>query len=275
LTYWHAEQASSSTRRAAAVLLTEPADRALTLRDIEAQYFGLVLRTEHLGEHLGKEPETVAYTGACRAITNRIPQWRAAVLSGMVAGGLTSALDTDAGAVVIWSLATDGSARVDRAEPEPVTRFRAGAWEIVFDAGLMRRINRMRDARLPAETGGILFGLVDIPANRIHLVDASPAPTDSDEQPTGFVRGVAGVEDLMDRVRQRTGGQVRYVGEWHSHPPRSSARPSTVDGMQIDWLAALMGIDSIPALMVIAAEHEAAVIFANERAEAVPHRRAA
>ncbi|MEP9347821.1 ThiF family adenylyltransferase [Xanthobacter sp. KR7-225] len=259
----------------AAVLLAEPADRALTLRDLEAQYLGLVLRTEHLGEHLGKEPETIAYTGACRAITNRIPQSRAAVLSGLVAGGLTGALDTDAGAITIWSLAPDGSVRVDRATPEPVTRFRAGEWEIAFDAGLMRRIHRMRDARLPTETGGILFGLVDIPAKRIHLVDASPAPPDSDEQPTGFVRGVAGVEELMDRVRQRTGGQVRYVGEWHSHPPRSSARPSTTDGRQIDWLAALMGIDSMPALMVIAAEREAAVIFANERAEAIPHRHAA
>jgi hypothetical protein len=51
----------------AAVLLAEPADRALTLRDLEAQYLGVVLRTERLAEHLGKQAETVGYTGACRA----------------------------------------------------------------------------------------------------------------------------------------------------------------------------------------------------------------
>ena len=71
----------------------------------------------------------------------------------------------------------------------------------------------MRKARLPAETGGLLLGLVDIPAKRIHLVDASPAPPDSVEQHSEFVRGVEGVDELMDSVRQRTAGQVRYIGE--------------------------------------------------------------
>jgi hypothetical protein len=94
-----------------------------------------------------------------------------------------------------------------------------------------------------AETGGILFGLVAVPAKRIHLVDATPAPPDSHEELVGFVRGVAGVSAIMDEVRLRTIGQVRYVGEWHSHPPRSSARLSAVDGVQTDWLAALMDMD--------------------------------
>jgi hypothetical protein len=43
-----------------------------------------------------------------------------------------------------------------------------------------------------------------------------------------------------------------------------------VDGQQIDWLAALMGMDSMPALMVIAAEHELAVIFADQQAVPLP-----
>jgi hypothetical protein len=117
-----------------------------------------------------------------------------------------------------------------------------------------------------------VFGLVDIPAKRIHLVHASAAPSDSEERPASFVRGVSGVDELMDSVRLRTAGQVRYVGEWHSHPPRASARPSAVDRQQIDWLAALMGMDSMPALMVIAAGRELAVIFADQ--QAVPQPRA-
>jgi integrative and conjugative element protein (TIGR02256 family) len=139
----------------------------------------------------------------------------------------------------------------------------------------LRRIYEMREARVPLETGGILFGLVDIPAKRIHLVHASPAPPDSIEKLSEFVRGVEGVEELIESVRQRTAGQVRYVGEWHSHPPRASARPSATDGRQIDWLAALMGMDSMPALMLIAAERELAVVFARERAERLPQDRAA
>ncbi|MCW8087711.1 ThiF family adenylyltransferase [Sabulicella glaciei] len=253
-----------------AVLLAEPADRALTLRDLEAQYHGLVLRTERLADHLGQPAETVAYTGACRAITNRIPQSRASILSGLAGSGLAAAIDSEAAVVCIWSLTPDGGVTVDTTAPQTVTRFRAGEWEIAFDAGLVARLHEMRDARLPSETGGVLFGIVDIPAKHIHIVEASAAPPDSTEQPGSFVRGVAGVEEMMESVRRRTAGQVRYVGEWHSHPPRSSARPSAVDGEQIDWLAALMGMDSMPALMVIAAERELAVIFADQHAEPLP-----
>jgi hypothetical protein len=254
----------------AAVLLAEPKDRSLTLRDVEAQYHGLVLRTERLGDHLGKQADTVAYTGACRAVTNRIPQWRAAVLSGLAAAGFANAADTDAAAITIWTIAPNGEVTVDTTAPEPVMRFQADSWQIAIDSGLVRRIHRMRDSRVPCETGGILLGLVDIPAKRIHLVDASPAPPDSVEEPGSFVRGVVGVPDLIGSVRRRTADQVRYVGEWHSHPPRSPARPSVIDGQQLDWLAALMGMDSMPALMLIAAEHELAVIFANQQADPLP-----
>lgn len=259
----------------AAVLLAEPADRALTLRDLEAQYLGLILRQEGLHDHLGTAAETIAYTGACRAITNRIPETRAAVLSGLAAAGLASAADTDEGAIAVWSLTADGGVRVDRAEVEPVTLFQAGAWQIALDAGLLRRFHELRAARLPAETGGVLYGLVDIPAKRIHLVDASAAPPDSTEAAGEFVRGVSGLAELLDDVRRRTAGQVRYVGEWHSHPPRASARPSAIDGVQIDWLASLMEMDSMPALMVIAADAETAVIFADQKAEPLSRPRAA
>lgn len=259
----------------AAVLLAEPADRRLTLRDVEAQYHGLVLRTERLGDHLGKQADTIAYTGACRAITNRIPQSRAATLSGLAAAGFAAAADAAAAEIIIWTIAPNGEVTVDTTTPEPVIRFQADAWQIAIDSGLVRRIRKMRDSRAPCETGGILLGLVDIPAQRIHLVDASPAPPDSVEELGSFVRGVLGVQELIDSVRRRTADQVRYVGEWHSHPPRSSARPSVIDGQQLDWLAALLGMDSMPALMLIAAEREVAVIFANRQADPLPQLRAA
>lgn len=252
-----------------AVLLAEPENRSITLRDLEAQYLGLVLRTPVLAGHLGKLAETIAYTGACRAITNRIPQWRAGVLSALAAGGIGATIDQPDGAIAVWTMTEHGAVTLDRAEPEPVTNYAAHGWTIAIDAGLIRRINAIRDACLPSETGGILFGLVDIPAKRIHLVDATTAPEGSVEEPAGFVRGMVGVDELMEDVRRKTAGQLRYVGEWHSHPPRRSARPSAVDAVQLDWLAALMGMDSMPALMVIVADKELSVVFADRRADPV------
>ena len=253
----------------AAILLAEPAGRELTLRDLEAQYLGLVLRTGRLADHLGKLAETVAYTGACRAITNRIPQSRVSVLAGLAAAGVGNAADGTEPVISIWTLTSNDEVTLDCVPAELVSRYRAHGWQITVDVGLTARIRAMRDARLPSETGGILFGLVDIPAKSIHLVDASPAPPDSEERRGGFVRGTQGVEARMEEVGRKTGGQVRYVGEWHSHPPHASARPSPVDVRQIDWLTALMGMDSTPALMLIAADKKIAVIFAHECAQSL------
>lgn len=187
---------------------------------------------------------------------------------------LDGVADGPGGAISVWTLAPTGAVVLDTAAVEPVLRYAIG-WIITVDAGVARRIVAMREARVPSETGGILFSLVDIPARRIHLVDATPAPPGSIEEPGGFVRGMGGVDKTMEDVRRRTAGQVRYVGEWHSHPPRASARPSPVDSRQLDWLAAVMGMDSMPVLMVIAADSELAVIFASQWAEPVPRQKVA
>ncbi len=133
--------------------------------------------------------------------------------------------------------------------------------------GLTDRIIDMRAACLPEETGGVLTGMVDIPAKRIHLVDAAPAPPDSKASAYGYQRGTAGVQEYLDRVYELTRGQVRYVGEWHSHPPRVAALPSETDLSQIDWLAALFDMDTLPALMLIAGDQGVTVILANTQAE--------
>ncbi len=136
----------------ATVLLAEPAGRALTLRDLEAQYLGLVLRTGRLADHLGKLAETVAYTGACRAITNRIPQSRVAILAGLAASGVSAAADETAAVISIWTLASNGEVILDAAVPEPVWRYKALDWLITIDAGLVRRIRAMREACLPTRS---------------------------------------------------------------------------------------------------------------------------
>lgn len=252
-----------------AVLLVEPDDRTLTLRDLEAQYLRLVAREEDLSGHLVAPAGTYAYTGACRAITSQIPQSRVMILSGLVSYGLGSMVDHDAAVIRIWSMSGIGAVAVHDAVPAPVETFLAGTWSVSVDRDLLERIRALRNLHLPHETGGVLTGVVDIPALRIHLVDAAPAPEDSESSATGFVRGTVGVQDYLDDVFQRTSGQVRYVGEWHSHPPRVSARPSPTDLVQIDWLATLFDMDTLPALMLIAGDGETSIIFADGHAVSV------
>lgn len=245
----------------AAVLLAEPKDRSVTLRDLEAQYLGHVIREEALDGHLVTPVRTFAYTGACRAITNLIPASRIMALSGLVAEGLGRASDADEGQIRIWSLNAEGAVRSLSYLAEEVRRLDVDGWHVVLDAGLRARIAKMRKERLPNETGGILLGVVDIPARGIHLVGAASAPVDSVGSPSEFTRGTSGVQAMIDRATAETQGQVRYVGEWHSHPPRAGVFPSATDLAQINWLAAVFDMDTLPGLMLIAGEAEIGVVF--------------
>ncbi len=248
----------------AAVLLAEPKDRSVTLRDLEAQYLGHVVHEEALAGHLATPARTVAYTGACRAITSLIPESRVMALSGLVAEGLGQAANADEGIVRIWSLGEGGAVRSFSYPAEAVRRFDVDGWQVALDDGLRRRVATMREERLPNETGGIMFGVVDIPARRIHLAGAAPAPTDSVASPGGFTRGTDGVQETIDRVMTETQGQMRYVGEWHSHPPRAGVMPSVTDLIQINWLASIFDMDTLPGLMLIAGENELAVVFMRQ-----------
>jgi hypothetical protein len=254
----------------AAVLLAEPKDRSVTLRDLEAQYLRHVVREEALAGHLETPVRTFAYTGACRAITNLIPESRVMALSGLVAEGLGRAADSDEGVIRIWSLGTGGEVRHVSYPAEDVRRFDVDGWQVALDAGLRSRIAAMRDECLPNETGGILLGVVDIPARKIHLADAAKAPADSTGSPTGFVRGTDGVQQMIDRSMAETQGQLRYVGEWHSHPPQAGVMPSITDLSQINWLATIFDMDTLPGLMLIAGEAELAVVFVRRGDEASP-----
>jgi len=51
--------------------------------------------------------------------------------------------------------------------------------------------------------------------------------------------------------QSRTGGQLEYIGEWHSHPDGCSCAPSTRDIALFGWLAAHLGAMGQPALMAI------------------------
>lgn len=249
-----------------AILLAEPASRTLNLRDLEAQYLAAVLSTKRLAEHF-KSPETIAYTGACRAITNRIPESRVSILSGLVSIAMNRAVDRPDAVISIWSLAPNGKVTLNSVAPKSISRYHAHDWTITIDSGLKKRIHAMRKAHLPNETGGILFGCVDIPKKLIHLIDASPAPPDSKEKKNSFKRGKEGVQELIETIAQKTMGQVRYVGEWHSHPLNVSGQPSFVDLHQIDWLSTVTDIDSMPALMLIASDQEITLVFANRQAK--------
>lgn len=96
--------------------------------------------------------------------------------------------------------------------------------EQAFDA--MHGAVRNADLR---ETGGILIGRYSEFGDRVIVVEATAAPSDSRSFRAAFVRGIAG---LTRRLRLAWAGGLFYVGEWHYHP-YASPQPSGQDFAQI------------------------------------------
>jgi hypothetical protein len=239
----------------AVVLLAEDQDRRIDLRALEAIYHRAIQTEPVLENHL-VDSEMIRYTGACRMLTSRIPASRVQVLSGLVAGGLSRALGSSEGCVKIWSLGEEGE--VSLVSPQVGLAIdHAGDWTIRMPDALSAQLAAERLKQLPNETGGALLGIVDPQSKRIELVAAVPAPIDSTEAPTEFVRGTMGLRETVEAAIARSAGQIRYVGEWHSHPRGTSSQPSTIDIEQLAWLSTTMAGDGMPGVMFIVGENEA------------------
>ena len=233
------------------VLLVEDVERTITLRDLEAQYFRLVLSEPHLAGHLEIGEGGVRISGSCRALTNRISASNAALLSALAARGAVHDLVLDSAAISIWTLTGEGEVQRVRHDGCPVSRVETGEWNIVYDKGLVQEISDLRARKMPRETGGVLLGIVDMATRSVHMVHALPEPEDSRGSETEFERGIVDLSDEVSRAGSATMYQVRYIGEWHSHPEGASSMPSPTDVNQVKWLGQELREEGLPGLIAI------------------------
>lgn len=64
----------------------------------------------------------------------------------------------------------------------------------------------------------------------------------------------------IEAAAARTGNQIRYIGEWHSHPVGRSSHPSSTDIAQIKQLQNAMSLDGLPAVSLILAENDMSIL---------------
>ena len=237
------------------VFLTESADRSVTLRDLEAQYYRILLTDVRLADHLEQKGSGVRYSGSCRALTNRIPASNSALLSALVSKNIPTALSTDSASISVWTLNESGEVELVSSEGKLVTKSCFGNWTYVYDEGLVVNINELRERCLPNETGGVLLGVVDMNHKSIRIVHALPQTEDSCGTPSGFERGIVNLQEQIKKAIADTMYQVRYVGEWHTHPNDKSPLPSTTDLKQATWLSHEMEIEGLHGVVAIAAQN--------------------
>jgi len=68
------------------------------------------------------------------------------------------------------------------------------------------------------ETGGVFVGVCNYKTKTIHITGSIKAPLDSKGSTTQFVRGQNGLANEISAIEKSSGGQIGYVGEWHTHP---------------------------------------------------------
>ena len=236
----------------ASAMLFEDDSRSVRLDELEAQYYGAIL-AEHWGEaHLAGHQGELWVGAGCRDISavlsNELVQLHASILARQVR--LSSSSPEAKIKVWIADDTTSAVRAVEVAAQNPI-RVAHDTWTVVSHAGISAKLSELRAAKLPAETGGLIVGYIDHPLKRIFIVDVLPAPSDSEGTPSGFVRGADGLLKVLEAIRDRTAGIVGYLGEWHSHPPFHTPRPSGDDVSLLAHCATVLAQDGVPALMVI------------------------
>lgn len=232
-----------------AVFMKESGDRSVTLRDIELAYLREVMTNPALSNHLGGS-EFTRYTGACRALTSTIPASSIAILTALIARAISSSRTNEDPVLTILTIQDDGTVAAIRPAVACIHQCISG-WNVSYPFTIVEDLRNWRTQKLPNETGGVLLGVLDRDTRSIGVAYAVPAPSDSLERPSEFIRGVGGVSRVVDLAEKRSAGQLRYLGEWHSHPPRQPPIPSGADLEQIVQLALWSELESQPALSMI------------------------
>lgn len=239
------------------VVLVEDADRKLQLDEIEAQYFLASGANPCLARHFASaRVDRLRYANACQDLTRPLPPWQVQTLSGIATGRLLAILGDKAASARVWRMdpATALIVPIDLAL-SPTKRVEHEAMRVSISNKVVHAMQVLREERSPNETGGILVGTFDLRRNILHIVAALPAPPDSRQSPTYFIRGALNLRPIMDALTQGSAGQLQYVGEWHSHPDGAAARPSHDDEGVFSHLAAQIEPTGSPfAMMICGAE---------------------
>lgn len=124
-------------------------------------------------------------------------------------------------------------------------------WSIRISSHAVHGMRYHRRRNLPNETGGVALGRIDSNRKIIYVATILASPPDSVQWPTAYIRGAQGLEEAVGRLNRLAGGDICYVGEWHSHPEGHSSEPSEDDRKAHRGITHEMGRAGLPGLVLI------------------------
>ena len=252
------------------IVLAEDVRRHIPLDTLEMQYYRALLNNHNLAGHLEAPGTPYRYGRSCGDTTAAISQDLVSLHAAIASRRLKEVMADDAPFIGVWR--ADGSlgVRFVAVDVRNTTEFDLNAWTVVLDEELCERLRHFRDNELPNETGGVLLGSFDLERHILYIVDTIPSPPDSQEQIDLYIRGCKGLGAAVEDAGAKTGGMLEYIGEWHSHPPRTGTRPSDYDVAAFGWLKALMSLEGLPPVMMIVGDDDMSLFVDSIGGEASP-----
>ena len=254
---------SSRTRRVslflnpsgkALTLLAEDTGRAIPLDLLEMQFYRAIAKDPSLASLL-EHTDRTRIGQTCRDLSAEISQDDVAMHGGMGSRSIRQLFECDEARIRTWLLDEQGNYRLSMdIVPATPSRLSTGDWTVLWDSELLDTLVRLRECRLPNETGGVLVGSCDRARKILYVVDALPSPLDSEELRTSYIRGTKGLTEEVERIVHVTASGLDYIGEWHSHPDGYGVEPSVNDEHLLDWIRTGMEERGETGLMCIIGE---------------------
>ncbi|WP_310991234.1 ThiF family adenylyltransferase [Aequorivita marina] len=239
------------------VMLSEDCENYYPLDMLEIQYYKQLLEDSDLSEHLTFNQEgKIRYARGCRDITSKIPQENLAVFSGIASKAFKKKLNDNGASIDLWKIKVSGAVEHYGFLADDWLEEKINDWTIFMNENILKKIFKFRIEKLPNETGGILIGAIDNFYKKVYVTSTILSPEDSIEKPTLFIRGIKGVKEKLEHISKTTNNNLKYLGEWHSHPKNCGLGMSGDDKVQFAELLNEAKLNGHPALMSIFGDSE-------------------
>lgn len=233
------------------VLLMEDQDRYYRLDLLEMDYYRNLIVDERFVRHL-EQTETVRTNSfSCRSESMILNYENVRVLAAIVSKQIRKYYALGQACLSIWRFDTENGTVASL--PMTITNWHEedlGRIQVYITDAVKKEIQAMADASPDKETGGCLFGSYDRDHNNIYVYYMVPPSEDSIHTPVSFVRGFKGLTSEYERITKLTYHQVRYLGEWHSHPNMPNT-PSDTDKKQFKELWEEQQAQDLPFVQMI------------------------
>lgn len=218
------------------VLLMEDKARTERLDLLEMAYYSALLENDSLQNHLEVSEQQRTSTFSCRSESNIMDYDDVGVLASIASREIQRHYQEQEAVIEIWRInKPQGDVYKVTVPIDEWDIYKIGDVMVYVSKSLQETMNKERIEWKDLETGGCLCGCYDRDRRIIYVFAQIPAPEDSKREPTYFERGTMGLNEAKKQIAKRTYYQVRYLGEWHSHP-QGDPYPSLLDKQQFEKL---------------------------------------